>query len=100
MHESREEQSRAERAIGPTTSSVAERGRLPSVGTRPLVGFRPVTPLAAAGDRMEPAVSVPSPPSAIPAATAIAVPELEPSALYAAFQGLVGIGKSPSGSSS
>ena len=55
-------------------------------------------PFAAAGPRTEPPVSVPSPPSASPAATAMPVPELDPEALWSVFHGFRGIGKPFDGS--
>jgi hypothetical protein len=48
------------------------------LGTRPKVGFSPVTPQNAAGIRMLPPVSVPSAPRNIPVARLLALPELEP----------------------
>ncbi len=45
---------------------------------RPSVGLMPTTPLAAAGQRIEPSVSVPSDAAHRLAATATAEPELEP----------------------
>src|SRR5687768_10080166 len=90
---SRSAQSYALLAIGPTESSEYARGTTPDLGTRPYVTFRPVMPVAAAGSRTEPPVSVPTPPKAWPAATAIAVPELDPEAEWSRFHGLRGIGK-------
>src|SRR5580704_11337172 len=49
--------------------------------TRPSVGLMPTTPQAAAGDTIEPSVSVPTASGASPAATATAEPELEPDGL-------------------
>jgi hypothetical protein len=66
------------RAIGPASSWVATSGTMPAPGTSPWVGFMPTTPLNDAGDRREPEVSVPIPATARPAATATAVPLLDP----------------------
>ena len=73
-------------------------GTQPYLGTRPNDTFSPVWPLAAAGPRTEPPVSVPSPPSTIPAATAMPVPALEPDAECSRFHGFLGIGNPLSGS--
>ena len=55
------------------------RGTLPSVETRPAVGFRPTTPQNADGIRMLPAMSVPKPRGEPPAAMiAPSPPELPP----------------------
>ena len=72
--------SSAERAIGPTWSSVVESGTTPVRGTRPKVGLRPVTPQAAEGIRIDPPVSVPTASGHSPAASAAALPPLEPPA--------------------
>jgi hypothetical protein len=53
-------------------------GTTPVRLSRPRVGFSPKMPLAAAGTRPDPAVSVPSDRSTIPLATATAEPELDP----------------------
>mmetsp|Transcript_2453 Transcript_2453/g.7554 ORF Transcript_2453/g.7554 Transcript_2453/m.7554 type:complete len:294 (-) Transcript_2453:147-1028(-) len=71
-------QQETERASGPTESSVYERGKAPSRGTRDCVGLKPVTPHSAAGMRTEPRVSEPSPITHSPSATATAAPELDP----------------------
>ncbi len=55
---------------------------------RPYVGFRPTTPLSEAGWRTEPPVSVPSAQTAMPLATAAALPPLEPPGTVARSQGL------------
>ena len=52
-------QSRTVRASGPITSSDHDIGMVPKRLTRPRVGLMPTTPLAAAGQRMEPPVSEP-----------------------------------------
>ena len=49
--------------------------------TSPRVGFSPTIPLSAAGTRPDPAVSVPSANATTPAATATALPELDPPAI-------------------
>lgn len=51
---------------------------MPSPGTSPWVGFMPTTPLKDAGEISEPDVSVPMPTTVRPAATAAAVPLLDP----------------------
>src|SRR5947209_15459562 len=53
-------------------------GMTPARLVSPVVGLMPTTALKAAGQRIEPAVSVPRAPGAKPAATAVAEPELEP----------------------
>ena len=66
------------RAIGPAVSWLCAIGTIPSRLTRPTVGLSPTMPVTAAGQRMLPSVSVPMPTTARLAATATAVPELEP----------------------
>src|SRR5690606_40208233 len=56
--------------------------------TRPTVGLKPTTPLAAAGQTMEPLVSVPTAAGTSPAATAAALPEDEPQGLRSRAWGL------------
>src|SRR3979409_722575 len=73
-------------------------GTQPNLGTRPHVTLSPVWPLAAAGARTDPPVSVPSPPSTSPAATAMPVPALDPAAECSTFHGFLGMGKPFSGS--
>src|ERR1700760_685249 len=58
----------------PTTSNEGAHGRTPETLMTPGVGRTPKTPHDAAVPLMEPAVSVPSPMSASPAATAAAGP--------------------------
>src|SRR4029450_9104172 len=65
-------------AIGPTWSSVRDSGTTPSVEISPSLGFRPSTPHAAAGIRMDPPVSVPIVAKAMPVATLTADPPLDP----------------------
>src|SRR5207248_4735289 len=55
-------------------------------------------PQNAAGQRMLPPVSVPSPPGNSPAATPLPVPELEPPGHVSVFHGLRGIGNGFDGS--
>jgi hypothetical protein len=47
------------RAIGPTESSVYDKGNAPSVGTRHFEGLKATMPQNAAGGRTEPPVSLP-----------------------------------------
>jgi hypothetical protein len=56
-------------------------GMMPSRLTNPTVGFNPTTPFTAAGQMMLPSVSVPMEAAARLAATATALPELEPHGL-------------------
>ena len=67
-------------AIGPGESCERETGTTPAVGTRPTVGLSPTTPLKAAGQVIEPSVSVPIANDDSPAARAAPLPELEPPA--------------------
>ena len=66
------------RAIGPTVSKLGASGNTPSADTSPQDGLKPTTPQHAAGSRTEPALSVPSATSQSPAASAAALPPLEP----------------------
>ncbi len=66
------------RAIGPAWSKLGASGKTPSIGTSPNVGLKPAIPQHAAGIRIDPPESVPSPTSTSPAAIAAAVPPLEP----------------------
>ena len=75
-------------AIGATWSIVHDRGTTPSVGIAPNVGLKPTTPLSAAGTRIDARVSVPSEPSAMPVATVIADPPLEPPGMRVGSCGL------------
>ena len=70
--------SRTVRAIGPTVSSVGQSGKTPSIGTAPSRVLRPTISHAAAGSRIEQPVSVPSPSSHRPAASAAAFPLDDP----------------------
>ncbi len=92
--------SATETAIGPTVSLVWLMGSTPAVGylrPAPLVptdGRKPAIPHSAAGIRIEPEVSVPSPAPTIPAAIAAAVPPDEPPVIRPGSCGFraVGIG--------
>src|SRR5437763_17179080 len=66
------------RASGPTWSSVRDNGTTPSVDTSPHVGLRPTVPQAAAGIRIDPPVSLPTDTMAMPVATLMADPPLDP----------------------
>src|SRR5699024_8121383 len=74
-------------AIGPTWSWVQERGYTPCALTTRRVGFKPTTPHAAAGIRIDPAVSVPIDTGVEPTATEAADPPLEPHEIFSLFQG-------------
>src|SRR4051812_19257682 len=76
------------RAIGPGESWLHEIGTTPSVGTSPTVGFSPTTPQQAAGEVIEPLVSVPTANAANRAATAAPLPELDPEAVRFSAYGL------------
>src|SRR5919106_1461648 len=78
MVESSVAQSRTSRVNVPTVSSAEAKAMSPYREMRPYVGFNPTTPHSAAGWRTEPPVSVPSPHTASPAATAAAEPPEEP----------------------
>src|SRR4029453_15749076 len=66
--------------IGPAVSWECEIGTMPCCGISPTVGFRPTMPFSAAGQTIEPFVSVPMARSASPAATAAPDPLDEPPA--------------------
>jgi len=83
--------SRTCRAIGPwTASSWKANGALwpPPDGTRPRDGFSAMTPQQAAGQRSDPAPSLPIPSGTMPDATAAASPPLEPPGVCRADHGL------------
>ncbi len=86
--ESTRPQSSAERAIGPSLSSVHDSAIAPRRDTRPYVGRRPVTPQNAAGVRIEPDVSEPIANGTRPAATAAPGPLELPPLQYFGFHGL------------
>ncbi len=68
--------------IGPETSCRGDSGMMPAVLVRPIVGRKPTSDWCAAGPRMDPHESVPRPAGAYEAATAAAVPPLDPLALH------------------
>ena len=70
--------SATERPSGPGVSRVEEIGTHPAFDEHPSVGRNPTHPHRAAGIRHEPPVSPPRPTGMRPAATAAAVPPLEP----------------------
>ena len=74
MAPSRMPASMALRAMVPTWSSDAASSAAPWRLTRPHVGFSPVRPFAADGQRIDPPVSEASEPYAMPAATATPEP--------------------------
>src|SRR5438034_7800785 len=76
------------RPCGPAVSCVCEMGTTPARLTRPTVGLIPTTPLALAGQTIEPSVSVPTPAAHRLAETATAEPELEPQGLRSRTYGL------------
>src|SRR4029077_19322918 len=63
-------------------------GCCPPIGTRPSDGFMPVKPHSAAGMRIEPPPSDPVAIGTCPAATAAALPPLEPPGERVVSQGL------------
>src|SRR5690606_13294152 len=73
--------SRTVRVIGPGVSWLWLIGTIWRRLIRPTVGFMPTIPLIAAGHVIEPSVSVPVAAGTIPAATAAALPALEPQGL-------------------
>src|SRR5512137_433049 len=76
------------RAIGPAVSCEAAIGTIPSRLTSPTVGLMPTRPHFDAGDVIDPSVSVPTATGARLAATAAALPELDPLALRSSAYGL------------
>ena len=65
-------------AMGPTVSNDNASGMIPPRPVSPKVGRRPAIPLADAGPRIDPPVSVPNAKAANPAAIAAPFPPLEP----------------------
>src|SRR5215472_12228163 len=63
---------------------------IPARLTRPYVGFKPASPHHAAGQRIEPPVSVPIAIAQRPAATAAPDPLDDPAGSWSMFQGLRG----------
>src|SRR5437868_11146283 len=80
--------SRTLAAIGPAVSWLWLMGTMWVRLTRPTVGFRPTIPLIAAGQVIDPSVSVPIARRTIPAATAAPLPLDEPHGLRSSAQGL------------
>src|SRR5215475_7784656 len=80
-------QSSAERASGPILSIEYESAIAPYRLTRPYVGRNPLTPQSAAGQTIEPQVSVPMANAASPAPTIAPEPEEEPHVQQEVFQG-------------
>src|ERR1700757_5298656 len=62
-------------------------GMMPERLTKPTVGLIPTNPFADEGHTMEPSVSVPIPPAARFAETAVPVPELDPHGLRSSTYG-------------
>ena len=75
-------------AMGATWSIVHDRLTIPPVGTAPWVALIPTTPERAAGTRMLARVSVPREARAMPVATEIADPPLEPPGMRVGSWGL------------
>ncbi|MNT11209.1 hypothetical protein D3C72_1460770 [compost metagenome] len=65
-------------AMGPAVSCEWLIGTIWVRLTRPTVGLNPTTPLTAAGQVIDPSVSVPMATGARPMATAVALPEDDP----------------------
>src|SRR5579862_2382698 len=70
-------------------SWVCEMGTTPARLVRPTVGLMPTTPLACAGQMMDPSVSVPIAAAARLADVATAEPELEPLGLWSSRYGIL-----------
>lgn len=77
-------------AMGPTVSKVGTSGKTPSTDTAPIGVLSPTIPQAPAGIRTDPPVSVPSVSGTMPAASATALPLLEPPAMRSGAVGLTG----------
>src|SRR5690349_1221162 len=75
--------------MGPTWSYVQQSGVTPAALTNPYVGFNPTIPQNAAGNRIDPAVSVPSAAKHIPVATAAADPDEDPPVVLDSSQGFL-----------
>src|SRR3954469_15149195 len=80
--------SRKVKVIGPAVSWLWLIGTIWVRLTRPTVGLKPTMPLIAAGQVIQPSVSVPIAPRTIPAATASPLPEDEPQGLRLSAWGL------------
>ena len=78
------------RHIGPMWSSDAASSKQPKRETRPQVGFNPVTPFAAEGNRIDPPVSEPSEPKHRPAAVATPEPLDDAPDQWSRCQGFTG----------
>src|ERR1700758_5445833 len=74
--------------MGPAVSWLWLMGTMRLRLTNPTVGLRPTTPLIAAGQVMEPSVSVPMAALTSPAATAAALPEDDPQGSRSSAYGL------------
>ena len=77
--------SRTERVMAQAVSSVVDSGTAPVVGTSRAVFLKPTMPFSAAGIRIEPPVSEPSPTNAAPVATDTAAPDEEPPGIWGAW---------------
>src|SRR5467141_3106611 len=80
-------QSATERAIGPQWSSDHASGITPAAPTSPNVGLIELTPQKAAGIRNDPSVSEPVAAGTMRAASAAALPPLDPPVMRAVSQG-------------
>src|SRR5277367_558316 len=81
--------SSAERARAPAWSRLDAKAIMPYRDTRPYVGLTPVTPVSAAGWRIEPPVSVPVVNGARRAAAAAADPPDDPPGTLPVSQGFL-----------
>ena len=81
MNSARRATSATQRPMGPAVSCRGERGTTPRPLTMPMVGFKPTSPLLAAGDRMDPSVSEPTATAQKLAAADAPEPELDPDGL-------------------
>ncbi len=70
--------SRTVRVMAQAVSRVVDSGTAPAVGTSRAVFLKPTMPLSAAGMRMDPPVSDPSPMNAAPVATDTPAPDEDP----------------------
>ena len=84
-------QSAAVLANTDTQSRDLQAGTTPRVDIRPTVGLSPTMLLNAAGTRPDPAVSVPRAKAAIPAATAVLLPDDEPPGTHSGSMALRGV---------
>ena len=78
-------------AVGPRGAADSAKASTPYRRRRPCVGFRPTTPQAAAGNRIDPPVSLPKDPKHSPAAVATPEPLDDAPAQRWASHGLTGI---------